>query len=509
MHGTLFDTFKERLGEVLDIQSAIALLHWDEEVYMPPKGGAARGRQLATLSALAHRMFTAPEMGGWLEELIQGKEALEVDQALLVEEAWYDYQRARRLPDVFVERFVEECSKAYHAWVAARQASDFGLFRPHLQTIVELVRQKADYLGYEGSPYDALLEEYERGIRTEELTGLFGELGPRLSALARGIASVAPPDTGWMDQSWDEQAQWDFSLCVLREMGYDFDAGRQDKSVHPFTTNFDLNDVRITTRIHACDLFSGLMGSIHEGGHALYEQGFLEKDRRTLLAQAPSLGIHESQSRFWENIIGRSFPFWKHYLPKLRQHYPGQLDQVTVDQVYRALNRVRPSLIRVEADECTYNLHILVRFEIEVALVEGRIGVEDVPPLWNAKIKEHLNIDVPEDRLGCLQDIHWAHGAMGYFPTYTLGNLYAAQLYDKIRLELPGFWEEIEQGHFRPVLEWLRSRVHQIGRRKRTPEIIEAATGAKLSVEPFLRYLSEKFSPLYGIDAMKHMRSKD
>lgn len=509
MNDMVFSRFTDRLGEVIDVQAAIALLHWDEEVYMPVKAGEARGRQLATLSALAHRMFTSPDMGGMIEELLGQADKLDMDQRKLMEETWYDYQRAVRLPDTFVERFAEACSRSYHAWVTARAESNFSLFQPRLETMVGLLREKAEYLGYEGSPYNALLEEFERGMRMEELRDLFFSLAPRLTALAQRIAAADPPDTRWLDHSWDEPPQWDFSLKVLTDMGFDFEAGRQDRSVHPFTTNFDICDVRITTRINPRDLFSGLMGSIHEGGHALYEQGFLEKDRRTLLAQAPSLGIHESQSRLWENIIGRSLPFWKHYLPELKKQYPGQLDTITPEQVHRAINRVRPSLIRVEADECTYNLHIMLRFEIEVALIEGAIHVEDVPALWNAKMKQYLGVDVPEDRLGCLQDIHWAHGAMGYFPTYALGNLYAAQLYEKMLQDMPAFWNHIEQGDFSPARQWLRGHVHQVGRRQTASAIIEAATGAKPSTEPFLHYLCGKYGPLYGLKNINIMGSKD
>lgn len=499
MRGKL-DDFRERLGEVFDVRSALALLHWDQEVYMPPKAGSARGRQLATLSALEHRLFTSKEMGRLLSELSTIVDRLDPDDAQLVAETRYDYERATRLPEAFVHRFAEEQSKAYLAWVRARKQSDFPLFRPHLGTMVELLRQRADYLGYEGSPYNALLEDYERGMTIELLRPIFDDLVPRQQALVARIAGAADPsEFAWLDQEWNEQAQWDFSLRVLRDMGYDFEAGRQDKSVHPFTTNFDLYDVRVTTRINSRDLFSGLMGSIHEGGHALYEQGFQTKDQRTTLAQAPSLGIHESQSRLWENLIGRSRAFWEHYTPVLRQQYPGKLDGVTSDKIYRAVNRVQPSLIRVEADECTYNLHVVLRFEIEVALIEGRMGVDEVPEAWNAKMKEYLGVIVSDDARGCLQDIHWSHGSMGYFPTYALGNLYGAQLFEKITADIPDLWTHVAEGDFRPLLTWLRRRVHQYGRRKTAVDIVRDATGAAPGPQAFLRHLERKFSAIYRL----------
>lgn len=495
------EQLKSRMGEVIDIRNAIALLHWDQEVYMPPKGGPARGRQLATLSALAHRQFTNDEMGRLIAVCTDGEDELPDDANALVRESAYDYERATKLPEAFVEKFAEEQSKAYEAWVSARKESDFKTFAPHLETMVELLRQQADYHGYEGSPYNALLEDYERGMTTDQLTPLFANLAEKQSALVERImASPKQPDLAWLDQQWDEDAQWDLSMTVLKDMGYDFDAGRQDRSVHPFTTNFDLHDVRVTTRINVGELFSGLTGSIHEGGHALYEQGYLESDRRTVLAEAISLGIHESQSRMWENLIGRSRPFWDHYFPAMQTAHGDKLKGRTADDAYRAINAVEPSLIRVEADECTYNLHVILRYEIEVALIEGKMKVSEVPEAWNAKVKQYLGLDVPDDARGCLQDIHWSHGSMGYFPTYALGNLYASQLFEVIEQDLPDLTTQIATGNFCALLGWLRKNVHQVGRRKTAVELIEGVTGKTPSEGPFLRYLEKKYGELYGID---------
>ncbi|MBI4559989.1 MAG: carboxypeptidase M32 [Candidatus Hydrogenedentes bacterium] len=489
-----------RLGEIADVSAAISLLRWDQETYMPPKAASGRGQQLATLSAIGHRLLTAPELGRILHELNDSSDQLDADDAKLVSETLYDVTRAAKLPESFVKEFEETSSQAYEAWVTARKESQFAVFQPHLEKIVGLVRQKADYLGYADSPYDALVEDFERGMTASELHRLFTELAPRLSALvARIVAKPEGDDPEWLKGNWEESARWDMSVRVLRDMGYNFAAGRQDRSVHPFTMEMGLEDVRVTTRLSPDRLFDGLTASLHEGGHALYDQGFQEKDRRTTLAAGPSLGIHESQSRLWENMIGRSLPFWNYYTPMLREHFPSQLAGVEAEDVYRALNRVHPSLIRVEADECTYNLHIIVRFEIERALIEGQAKVSEIPEFWNAKITEYLGLAVPDDARGCLQDIHWSHGAVGYFPTYALGNLYAAQLFEAILRDIPDLWSHVEHGDFRPLLSWLRTHIHQYGRRKTAGELVRDASGQTPSNEPFLTYLTGKYGELYGL----------
>lgn len=494
----LWQTLQSRLGEVLDISAAIALMSWDQEVYMPPKGAPARGRQLATLSAISHRMFTHPEVGGWIKAL-QGMTPHAPDEAALLREAEHDYNVQTRFPESFVQEMAEATSQAFAAWTHAREASDFQAFLPYLEKNIELSRRKADYLGYEDSPYNALLDEYERGTTVAQLERLFAGLVPRQTALVDKIARVARPEPDWLRRSWDPDAQWAFGIRVIKDLGYDLEAGRQDKSPHPFTTNFDLYDVRITTRVSPELLFSSLMSSVHETGHALYEQGFLPSDQRTWLGQAPSLGIHESQSRLWENIVGRSLPFWRHYTPILQEYFPGALDAVSPEDVYAALNRVERSLIRVEADECTYNLHIVLRFEIERALIEGTLAPRDVPEAWNAKMKTMLGLDVPNDAQGCLQDIHWAHAGFGYFPSYALGNLYASQLFAKIREDLPAIEDAIAGGEFDALLNWLRDHVHHVGRRRMAAEIVTDATGQPPTPEPYLTYLETKYGALYGV----------
>lgn len=490
---------RERMGEMFDVGSALALLEWDMEVMMPPQAAEARGRHLATLSGLRHRLATAPEFGRLLHELREAHDLGEDDRRL-VAEALYDYERATRLPEAFVKELAEAQARGYNAWIEARRQSDFAMFRPHLEKIVELERRAADYYGFEGSPYNALLETYERGMRAEKLRPLFAELAERQSTLLHRImASGNRPDLSWLDGAWSVDAQQSLSLRVLNDMGFELEAGRLDTAPHPFCTTFALRDVRLTTRYHPDQAFSALFTAMHEGGHGLYEQGFDPAYEGTPLSLAPSLGIHECNSRLWENIVGRSRAFWRHYLPVAREYFPEQLRDVTVDMIYPAVNRVEPTLIRVEADECTYNLHVIARFELEIDLIEGRLAVKDLPEAWNAKYKHYLGIDVPNDAQGCLQDVHWSHGLFGYFPTYTLGNLYSAQVYEVVEKEIPDIQDRIEAGHLRVLREWLRERIHLVGRRKTAPEIVQAISGREPESAPYLRYLETKFGELYGV----------
>jgi carboxypeptidase Taq len=489
-------TLRERLGEISGVGAAIALLEWDQETYMPPQGAAGRGLQLATIVGIAHRLFTATDLGDLLRELRDERDKLCDDDNAIVSETLYDYERARKLPESFVKEFAEVQSAAFNVWMKAREESDFTQFKPYLSRIVELCRAKADMFGYEDSPYDALLEEFERGARTKSLKIIFAELAERQGALVREASCRLTPVPEWLSQEWNDAAQWSLSIRMLKDIGFNMNAGRQDRSAHPFTTTIDYDDIRVTTRIHADQLFSGLLSSLHEGGHALYEQGFLEKDARTPLCQAPSLGMHESQSRLWENIIGRSLPFWEYYLPILREYFPGKLDSVNAEDIHRAINRVEPSLIRTEADECTYNLHIIVRFEIETGLIEGNVKVEDVPALWSEKMRKYLGIEAPNDAQGCLQDVHWSHGSFGYFPTYALGNLYSAQIFEKASQDMPHIWDDVASGNFSPLREWLRVNVHQRGRRKTAPELVMEITGMEPTADAYLRYLTKKCSSL-------------
>ena len=491
---------RDKLGEISDVKSAVHLLEWDQETCMPPKAAPERAQQLASLSSLAHRMFTSEEMRRLIDGLSERAEELDAHDAKLVEIVRYDYNRANRLPEPFVHELALETSRAFSTWAKARAESDFALFRPHLERITALNQKKADLLGYSGSPYNALLEDYERGMSVEILEDMFGILAEQQSSLlARIMDSERPPNTSWLAGEWPQDQQWAFSLRIIENLGYDLQAGRQDKSLHPFSISLGLHDVRITTRTNPKELFQSLMGSIHECGHALYSLGHDPRDQRTPLLDAPSLGMHESQSCLWENFIAGSLPFWHWCTPILREYFPGRLDAVSPEEVYAAVNRVEPSLIRVDADECTYNLHVILRFEIERDLIEGNIEARDVPEIWNQKMKQYLGVDVPDDANGCLQDVHWSHGAMGYFPTYALGNLYAAQLLEQIADDIPELWEQVAQGCFEPLLMWLRDKIHRQGRRKLARELLQEVTGRDVTPEPFLTYLKNKYAPLYGV----------
>lgn len=421
------DEFKELLeilATVADLERASAVLHWDQETYMPPGGAVDRAASLATLARLGHETFVQPRVGQLLERLAEKTAGLPYDsfEASLVRVTQRLYRRAVKVPPRLAAELAEAASLATDAWTRARAASDFRAFAPHLERNVRLVREVADCIGYEEHRYDALLDEYEPGMRLSQIRPLFERLRAELVPLVRAIVERAGAvDDAILHQPYEESAQWELCLEALRAMGFDFRRGRQDRSPHPFTTSFGPADVRVTTRIDPHDFTSALFSTIHEGGHALYEQGVPEELRRTPLFNGASLGVHESQSRLWENVVGRSREFWRFFLPRARARFPRQLGGADVETIYRAVNRSMPGEIRTEADEVTYNLHIFLRLELEVELLEGRLAVADLPEAWNAKMEAYLGLRPRDDARGVLQDIHWAHASLGYFPTYTLG----------------------------------------------------------------------------------------
>lgn len=495
------DELRQRLVECSHISGTMALLEWDFEVMMPPKGASNRGDQQATLAARYHRESTDPAIGKLLDALEGANENLTEDEKLLVREVRHDFERTTKLP----ERVVRESAKArndgYVAWEKAKSASDFKRFEPALQRLLDLALECAEYWGYEESPYDALMDSYERGMTSSMLRPLFSGLANEQKDLVARIGSSdKQPDTSWITGQWSRAAQEQVGRKVLAAIGFDFEGGRLDVAHHPFCTDFGQGDVRLTTRYYENDPLSALYSSMHEAGHGLYEQGFDPQWAGTPLAQAAGLGIHECNSRMWENVVGRSRAFTEFVLPIFREAFPGRLDKVTGDQWYAAANRVQPSLIRVEADECTYNLHVVIRFEIEADLVEGRLKVADIPERWNALYREYLGIEVPDDARGCLQDVHWAHGLFGYFPTYALGNLYAAQIFEVFLRENPTFWDEVRAGRFSILREWLREQIHLVGRRRLGPETVRAISGRDPEPQPYLRYLEGKYAPLYGLE---------
>ncbi len=494
------DELKTLLGQVQDLNAAAAVLEWDQETYMPDGAAGARAYQVATLRKLAHEFFTADEVGTLLEALAPATQALDPvsTEASLVRVARRDYEKALKIPAVLVAEMAEAVARGKHAWRKARATDTYATFAPHLEHLIDLNVQKAEALGYDDCLYDALLDQYEEGMKTATVEAVFADLRARLVPIVHAIAEREPPDDRVLHQTFDKQKQWDFGLEVIKDFGYDFDRGRQDLSVHPFTTSFSITDVRLTTRVDERYLPSALFGTLHECGHGLYEQGIDLALDRTPLADGTSLGMHESQSRLWENLVGRSRAFWQRYYPRLQAFFPDQLAGVSLDAFYRGINKVKPSLIRVEADEVTYNLHVMLRFELEQAMVEGRVTVAELPDLWKEKMEEYLGLRPETDADGVLQDIHWSLGAIGYFPTYSLGNLMSAQLFDQAKQDLPDLEAQIAVGQFAELLGWLRTNIHQYGRKLEALEILERVTGEGLNAGPWLEYIRQKYGEIYG-----------
>ena len=491
---------KIALGKVHDINAAAHVLEWDQETYMPSGAAEARAHQIATLRQLAHERFISEEMGDLLREAkedLNGVEILDNDAAL-VRVTMKDFEKAQKLPGDLVAEMARTVSQAKQAWKEARETNTFTTFAPLLERLIALNIQKADAYGHDGTAYDALLDEYEPGMKTAEVEQIFSSLRDDLVPLVHKIKESAEPDNGFLFEHFDHQKQWDFGIEVIKDFGYDFDRGRQDLSAHPFTTSFSITDVRLTTRIHEQYFPTGLFGTLHEAGHGLYEQGISLDLMRTPLAEGTSLGLHESQSRLWENLVGRSYGFWTHYYPKLQALFPERLSDKSLDTFYKAVNKVSPSLIRVEADEVTYNLHIMLRFQLENALIGGDLNVHDLPEAWNTLMQEYLGLTPGTDSDGVLQDIHWSLGVFGYFPTYALGNLMSTQLFNQIRNDVTDVEQQIASGHFGELLSWLRTHVHHYGRKLTASEILQRATGESLSSESWVAYVEEKYSAIYA-----------
>jgi carboxypeptidase Taq len=498
---------KEILAEGFDLGHAAAVLAWDEETYMPPGGSQARGEQLSTLQRLAHVRLTSDEVGRLLDDLVgeTAKLPFDSDDASLIRVIRRDYERERKLSPKLVSEIAMATSAALPVWKTARKTSDFKLFAPHLEKNLELSHRIADSIGYERHPYDALLERDEPGMTTEQLKSIFAQLKtaivPLVAAIARNADAV---DDSVLFRGFDTAKQLDYSAQVVAKLGYDFERGRQDITTHPFSISFGPGDVRITTRVSRDFFNECLFGSIHESGHGMYNQGVGRNLHRTPLWSGASPGVHESQSRLWENLIGRSQSFWHHFFPSLQKAFPEPTKGVDEVAFYRAVNKSYPSLIRVEADEVTYNLHILLRFELETELMEGKLKVADVPEAWNERVKEYLGIDVPNDTEGALQDIHWSFMQLAGFPGYTLGNLIGAQLMEKIRVAIPDLDKQVERGEFSSLLGWLRENVYQHGRKFTPNELLERVTGNSLTAEPWIAYVRKKFGALYSLEALKN-----
>jgi carboxypeptidase Taq len=498
------ERLKAILAEVTDLNRAAGLLEWDQETCMPPGGVGSRSEQLSTLSRLSHIRFTSDEVGqllGELEDETAGK-PFDSFEASLVRVTRRDYDQDRKLSPDLISEIAAASSNARPAWQKARRDADFKVFAPFLEKNVELNRRMADALGYEERPYDALINRTEPGMTTDPLEEIFAELKRAIVPLVADIARHADAvDDRALYRGFDPARQVRFALDLVTKLGYDLERGRQDISAHPFSSSFGPGDARITTRVSRDFFNECLFGSIHESGHAMYNQGIGGDIDRTPLWAGASPGVHESQSRLWENLVGRTRPFWKHFYPSLRNAFPEPLKGVDDEAFFRAVNRSYPSLIRVEADEVTYNMHVLLRFELENEMLEGKLKVADLPEAWNALVKSYLGIAVPNDREGVLQDIHWSFGGFGVFPGYTLGNLIGAQLMEKIRADIRDLDDQFERGEFAALLAWLRRNVHRHGRKFTPNELLERATGKPLTAAPWIAYVQEKFGALYGLHA--------
>jgi carboxypeptidase Taq len=502
---TAADSYAElvrRSKELGVLGSCASVLGWDQQTYMPANGAGLRGEQMAFLAGLSHGKATDPKVGELLAA-VEGSELTrdpESDAAANVRELRRGYDRATKLPAALVEELARVTTAAQQAWQQARAANDFPAFRPHLEKVVALKRQEAQAVGYVDHPYNALLDEYEPGATVAEVRAVFAGLTRDLVPLIKAIGeSGRKPDRTVLERDFPVERQKVFAEAAAVAFGFDFASGRLDTTAHPFCSGVGPGDCRLTTRYNPRFFPEAFFGVLHETGHGLYEQNLPAEHFGTPVGAACSLGIHESQSRLWENQVGRGRPFWDHFFPRLRQTFPAALGGVELERFYFAVNEVKPSLIRVEADEATYNLHVALRFEIELGLLSGDLAVADLPGAWNERFKAMLGLDVPDDARGCLQDIHWSFGGLGYFPTYTLGNLYAAQLMAAARRDLSGLDDDFRRGEFGRLKVWLGENVHRHGGRYRAGELCRRATGGPLSAAPFMSYLNEKFGPLYGV----------
>jgi carboxypeptidase Taq len=498
----VYDELIRRVREASLLDSCAALLGWDEETYMPSAGVRHRGNQVALLAGIHHEKATAPRLGELLTQLEGSALVADPDSppAVNVREIRRVYDRLTRFPRLLVEEIARTTSLAQQEWALARRDSDFARFQPWLEKILALKRAEAACLGSTSVAYDALLDEYEPGAKSQDIARLFDALRRELVPLITAVASARhKPDTAFLRREFPVHRQQIFGEAVAVAVGFDFEGGRLDTTMHPFFTHIGPGDCRITTRFSAQDFGSGFFAILHEVGHGLYEQGLDPRHYGTPMGEAASLGLHEAQSRLWENVVGRSRPFWEHFFPRARQVFPGALSGVTLSDFHAAINHVEPAAIRVPADEVTYNLHILVRFELEQALLAGELKAADLPAAWNDAYRCYLGITPRNDAEGCLQDGHWSSGLIGYFPTYTLGNIFGAQLFARAMADLGDLNEQFAQGEFAGLLGWLRDRVYRQGHRYPAVRLIEQVTGRPPDHRPLVQALKQKYGELYDL----------
>jgi carboxypeptidase Taq len=493
---------KDRLIEINDVQSAGALLYWDHSTYMPPGGAEARGRQMGTLTRIAHEKFIDPAVGKLLDDL-KGYEAslgYDSDEASLIRVTRREYDRAVKVPPAFQAEFSNLRSATYDVWAKARPENNFKLVQPYLEKVLDMSRRLADFFpGYEHIA-DPLIDFVDYGMKTSVLRTLFNDLRGKLVPIVQALCERKPADDSCLHQHFPEDNQLAFGMAVIKQLGYDLSRGRQDKTHHPFMTKFSLGDVRITTRVSEEYFPECLFSTIHETGHALYEQGIPMEFEATPLAEGASMGVHESQSRLWENLVGRSIHFWRHFYTKLQAVFPDQLNAVPLETFYRAINKVERSLVRTGADEVTYNLHVMIRFELELLLLEGGLEIRDLPEAWRERYRSDIGAVPPDDKDGCMQDMHWYSGLVGgMFQCYTLGNILSAQFFEAAVCAHPEIPARIEAGSFETLHQWLKENIHRHGAKFTAAELVSRVTGQPLSIDPYIRYLRTKYGQLYGL----------
>ncbi len=494
---------KTRLIEINDLNSAAALLSWDQSTYMPPGGAEARGRQMATLVKLAQEKLVDPAIGKLLDDLRSYEDSLpyDSDDASLIRVSRRTFEQAVNIPPSFVAEFTNHNALSYQAWTEARPANDFNRVRPLLEKTLDYSRQMAEFFPGYSHIADPLINFADYGMKASEVSAIFKQLRDQLVPIVKAITSQQPTDDSCLKQFYPQQQQLDFGLKVIKKYGYDFNRGRQDLTHHPFMTKFSLGDIRITTRVREDDLGDALFSTMHESGHAMYEMGINQAYEGTPLAGGTSSGVHESQSRLWENIVGRSRGFWEHFYPQLQAEFPSQLGNVSLDTFYRAINTVKRSLIRTDADEVTYNLHVMIRFDLEMQMLDGSLSIRDLPEAWHERYENDLGITAPSDQDGVLQDVHWyAFTIGGVFQGYTLGNILGGLYYQSALKAHPEITAEIAQGQFDTLHNWLRTNIYQHGSKFTTAELTERVTGGPLRIEPYIQYLKTKYGELYKLD---------
>jgi carboxypeptidase Taq len=488
-------THMQRIADVVYAASALA---WDQETYLPEKGADFRAGQLSSLMGISHEMFTGETTGKLLNGIKTDKslDAIQKRNIELVEE---EYIKQKKYTTGFVEQMSHAVSSAFNAWQQAKKDNNYKLFAPHLQKLIDLKKRECDILGYKDHPYNAQLDLYEKKLTVADLDILFADVKKQLVPFIKQIFAAKQVDNAFFFQHYDKDKQWSFGIDLLKQMGFDFSRGRQDISAHPFTTTLSPDDVRVTTRVNEKDFSEMIWSCIHEGGHALYEQGLPSSQYGMPISEAVSLGIHESQSRLWENNVGRSLVYWKQNILLAKSYFPEQLKNVSAEDFFKGMNRVEPSLIRTNADELTYHSHIMIRYEIEKAIFENKVKVDELPELWNSKYKEYLGIEAKDFAHGVLQDVHWSHGSFGYFPTYSLGSFYAAQFFDQAMKDIPGLQKQIEDDNFKELLNWLRKNIHVHGKFYTAQQLCERITGEKLNFSHFMNYAKNKYGAIYNL----------